>query len=97
MQSLILNVVLDKEIRLSKDAEEMATFYAKLIEHEYTSKNVFNRNFLKNWRDLMTKEERLLIKDLKKCNFATIHQYFVAQCEKKKALSKEEKQVSVSL
>lgn len=36
-----------KVVRLSQDAEEIAGFYARLIEHEYTTKEKFNDNFLK--------------------------------------------------
>lgn len=35
---------------LSEDAEEVAGFYAKMLDHEYTSKTVFNQNFFKDWR-----------------------------------------------
>ena len=35
---------------LSEEAEEVATFYAKMLEHDYTSKEVFNNNFFKDWR-----------------------------------------------
>lgn len=35
---------------LSDECEEVATFYAKMLEHEYTTKDVFNKNFFKDWR-----------------------------------------------
>ena len=35
---------------LSKDAEEVASFYARMLDHEYTSKDSFNKNFFKDWR-----------------------------------------------
>jgi hypothetical protein len=35
---------------LSEEAEECASFYAKMLDHEYTSKTVFNKNFLEDWR-----------------------------------------------
>lgn len=38
---------------LSKDAEEVATFYAKMLDHEYTAKPVFNQNFFKDWRKVI--------------------------------------------
>ena len=40
----------NKEMQLSTDAEEVATFYAKMLDHEYTSKAEFNTNFFKDWR-----------------------------------------------
>lgn len=38
------------EMRLSEAAEEVATFYARMLDHEYTTKPVFNKNFFKDWR-----------------------------------------------
>ena len=39
-----------KHMVLSNVAEEVAGFYARMIEHDYTTKKVFNSNFLKDWR-----------------------------------------------
>lgn len=36
-----------KPMRLSRDAEEIAGFYSRFIEHDYTTKEVFNNNFFK--------------------------------------------------
>lgn len=55
-----------KEIRLTQDTEEVAGFYAKMLDHDYTTKDVFNKNFFKDWRSVMTAEEKTLITDLKK-------------------------------
>ena len=35
---------------LQPETEEVATFYAKMLEHDYTTKEVFNQNFFKDWR-----------------------------------------------
>lgn len=53
-------------MRLSSEAEEVAGFYAKMLDHDYTTKEVFNKNFFKDWRSVMTNEEKTLITDLKK-------------------------------
>ena len=37
-------------IKLSPDAEEVMTFYAKMIDHDYTKKDIFNTNFYNDWR-----------------------------------------------
>jgi DNA topoisomerase-1 len=37
-------------MKLSQDAEEVATFYGKMIDHEYTKKESFNTNFFADWR-----------------------------------------------
>ncbi|EDS40891.1 conserved hypothetical protein [Culex quinquefasciatus] len=80
-----------KVMKLSQDTEEVAGFYARMIEHEYTSKDVFNDNFFKDWRKTMTSSEREKIKDLKKCNFKYMHAYFTDLSEKNRNRSKEEK------
>ena len=54
----------------------MASFYAKMLDHDYTSKDIFNKNFFEDWRKEMTSEERKIIKDLSKCNFKEMHAYF---------------------
>ena len=37
-------------MRLEEPAEEVATFYGRMLDHDYTTKEVFNRNFFKDWR-----------------------------------------------
>ncbi|XP_007166927.2 DNA topoisomerase I, mitochondrial [Balaenoptera acutorostrata] len=79
-------------MNLSLAAEEVATFYGKMLDHEYTTKEVFQNNFFSDWRKEMTAEERKVIKHLDKCDFTEIHRYFVDRTAARKALSKEEKQ-----
>ena len=43
---------------------------------------------------MMSKDEKEKITDLKKCNFTEINEYFKVQSEKRKNRSKEEKLVS---
>lgn len=81
-----------KHMKLSPEAEEVATFFAKMLDHEYTTKDIFRKNFFKDWRKEMTSEERAKLTDLKKCDFTEMSDYFKAQSEARKAMSKEEKQ-----
>lgn len=39
-----------KLMKLSAPAEEVATFFAKMLDHEYTTKDIFRKNFFKDWR-----------------------------------------------
>lgn len=80
-----------RTVELSQDAEEIATFYARMLDHEYTSKKAFNDNFFKDWRKSMTSKERELIKDLSKCNFRMMATHFTAQSEANKSRTKEQK------
>jgi len=81
-----------KPMQLSLEAEEVATFYSKMLEHDYTAKEAFNTNFFKDWRKVMTSKEKETITDLKKCGFHKLADYFKMKTEERKAMSKEEKQ-----
>uniref|UniRef100_A0A8C3T2H2 DNA topoisomerase I n=2 Tax=Chelydra serpentina TaxID=8475 RepID=A0A8C3T2H2_CHESE len=81
-----------KSMKLNVATEEIATFYAKMLDHEYTTKEIFQNNFFHDWRKEMTSEERKKIKHLEKCDFKEMHKYFVDKNEARKALPKEEKQ-----
>ena len=37
-------------MKLSEGAEEAATFFAKMLDHDYTKKDVFCTNFFADWR-----------------------------------------------
>uniref|UniRef100_A0A914PS50 DNA topoisomerase I n=1 Tax=Panagrolaimus davidi TaxID=227884 RepID=A0A914PS50_9BILA len=78
-------------MELNPEAEEVATFYARLLDHEYTTKNIFNINFFKDWRKAMTSEEKWIIKDMDKCDFSQLRNYFVSETENRKAMTKDEK------
>ncbi|XP_037084651.1 DNA topoisomerase I, mitochondrial-like isoform X1 [Pollicipes pollicipes] len=79
------------EMKLSPLAEEVATFYARMLDHDYTTKEVFNTNFFRDWRKCMTEKEKEKITALKKCDFTKMAAYFKEKTEEKKAMSKEEK------
>ncbi|XP_072552925.1 DNA topoisomerase 1 [Salminus brasiliensis] len=81
-----------KSMKLTAPAEEVATFFAKMLDHEYTTKDIFRKNFFKDWRKEMTSEEKAKISDLNKCDFNEMSEYFKAQSETRKQMSKEEKQ-----
>ncbi|XP_063311780.1 DNA topoisomerase 1 [Pelobates fuscus] len=80
-----------KQVKLSPNAEEVATFFAKMLDHEYTTKDIFRKNFFKDWKKEMTVDERNLITNLSKCDFNEMSQYFKAQSEARKQMTKEEK------
>ncbi|KAF3689098.1 DNA topoisomerase 1 [Channa argus] len=82
-----------KKVKLSLAAEEVAVFFAQMLDHEYTTKKVFRENFFKDWRKEMTQEERLLIQVLDKCDFGEIHAMHKAKVEARKNMTKEEKLV----
>ncbi|GIX70842.1 DNA topoisomerase 1 [Caerostris darwini] len=80
-----------EHMQLSEKTEEVAGFYGRMLDHEYTSKEQFNRNFFKDWRAVMTPHEKETIKDLSKCNFKDFDVYYKQKSEERKAMTKEEK------
>ena len=45
---------LGEVMELSEAAEEAATFFAKMLDHDYTTKDVFCNNFFADWRKVTT-------------------------------------------
>lgn len=39
-----------KQVKLSLAAEEVALFFAQMLDHDYTTKTVFQENFFTDWR-----------------------------------------------
>jgi DNA topoisomerase I len=82
-------------MKLSEDAEEIAGFYARMLEHDYITDpkkaKLFNENFFRDWRKSMSKKEREVITDLKRCNFKYMNAFFQEQSEKNRNRTKEEK------
>ncbi|XP_071616341.1 DNA topoisomerase 1 isoform X2 [Heliangelus exortis] len=56
-----------KVMKLSTKAEEVATFFAKMLDHEYTTKEVFRKNFFKDWRKKIKEENERLLKEYGYC------------------------------
>ena len=81
-----------QRVILSEPAEEVAGFYAKMLDHDYTKMEVFNNNFFKDWQKVMTREEKQTIRQLSKCDFSQMAEYFKKRAEERKNMSKEEKQ-----
>ncbi|XP_069596464.1 DNA topoisomerase 1-like [Ranitomeya imitator] len=62
-----------------------------MLDHEYTTVEIFRNNFFMDWRKEMTLEERMVIIDLAKCDFTEIYNYHKVKTEERKNRSKEEK------
>ncbi|XP_075694583.1 DNA topoisomerase 1-like isoform X2 [Rhinoderma darwinii] len=62
-----------------------------MLDHEYTTIDIFRNNFFIDWRKEMTLEERMVITDLAKCDFTEINTYHKGKTEERKNRTKEEK------
>lgn len=67
---------------LSKAAEEVAGFYAKMLKDKHTKRKTFNENFFRDWRKVMTAKERAVIVDFKKCNFLDLNRFYEEEADK---------------
>lgn len=65
----------------------MATAMAVMTGTAYLEKKQFLDNFWEDWRPVLGKNHT--IKSLSKCDFTPIHEWHMAERERKKALSKE--------
>ena len=81
-----------KHIILSPLSEEIAGFYSKMLDHEYTKNKIFNKNFFLDWRKCMTKEESDTLLHLEDCDFSQMCEHFKLVSEQRKSLSKSEKE-----
>lgn len=81
-----------KRMALSIKAEEVASYFASMINSDYCEKPKFIENFMGDWRKTMAKDERSVIKDFKKCDFSLMSKYFEEQREARKNRTKEEKE-----
>ncbi|KAJ3645055.1 hypothetical protein Zmor_022743 [Zophobas morio] len=77
---------------LSPQAEEAATFYAKITNKRLLKDDTFISNFFKDWRKVMTEEEKLTITDFSKCDFRYVRNYFKHK-RKEEAFEHRKKQI----
>ncbi|KAG9296437.1 hypothetical protein G9A89_015029 [Geosiphon pyriformis] len=84
------------EVYLEPEAEEVASFYAAMLNTEHLKNETFNRNFFEDWVAILKKSTknppiRNYDKDFKHCDFTPIFEYFESEKERKKSMTKEEK------
>ena len=58
-----------KTMTLSAGAEEIATYFAVVLESANATNPIFIKNFFRGWKKKMTDEERQIITDFEKCDF----------------------------
>ncbi|WIA12998.1 hypothetical protein OEZ85_006609 [Tetradesmus obliquus] len=78
-----------KPVELTPEQEEVASMFAIMKETDYMSKPTFLKNFWEGFKEVLGRGH--VIKDLAKCDFTPIYDHLMAERDKKKALTKEEK------
>jgi len=82
-----------KPVDLTPEAEEVAGFFAALIETDHGKNPVFQKNFFSDWQEILKKDSRNpKITSFEKCDFRPMFEYFEQEKERKKQLTKAEKQ-----
>ncbi|KAL4854832.1 DNA topoisomerase 1 beta [Chlorella vulgaris] len=79
-------------VDLTPEQEEVATFFAVMKETDYMKKPKFLENFWEGFREVLG--PRHVIKGLDKCDFTPIYEFHMAERERKKNMSKEEKEAA---
>lgn len=88
-----------KPITLSGEAEEVAGFFAALIDTDHAADATFRANFFRDWTALLKTlppKEKVKIDDIEKCNFRPIKEHFdrvkasVTAADKKKIKADKE-------
>jgi len=81
-------------IDLDPECEEVANFYAQVIGTDWGENLTFRKNFFKDFLKLLKKKmPGCPIKKFEDCDFTPLTEYFAELKEKKKAMTKEEKEV----
>mmetsp|Transcript_29159 Transcript_29159/g.76513 ORF Transcript_29159/g.76513 Transcript_29159/m.76513 type:complete len:553 (+) Transcript_29159:844-2502(+) len=78
-----------KPVDLNAEQEAIATMYASMIKTDYATKKVFLENFWKAFKEALGKDH--VIQKYEKCDFTPIAAHLDEERERKKGLSKEEK------
>ncbi|KAJ6499260.1 DNA topoisomerase I [Mycena sanguinolenta] len=83
-----------KELDLPPASEEVAGFYAALIESDHAQSAQFNKNFFEDWKTVLKKHpprDGIKITSFDLCDFRPMFEYFEEEKAKKKALTSAEK------
>lgn len=79
-----------RAVVLTPEQEEAATMFAVMKDSDYMKKPTFLKNFWKGFKEVLGKNH--VIQHLEKCDFTPIYEHYAAEKEKKKLMTKEEKQ-----
>ncbi|KAK0226121.1 DNA topoisomerase I [Armillaria fumosa] len=83
-----------KDVDLPPASEEVAGFYAAMIETDHAQDATFNKNFFEDWKKVLKANPPLdgtKIVSFEFCDFRPMFQHFEAEKAKKKSLSAAEK------
>ena len=79
------------QVRLKPNSEEVATFFAGVINTDYQENAVFCANFFDDFKQVLAADGHTNIKEFKKCDFTLIYAHLEELKVKRKSMSKDEK------
>ncbi|KAG9316652.1 DNA topoisomerase I [Chiua virens] len=83
-----------KQVDLPAESEEVAGFYAAMLETDHAQDQTFNKNFFEDWLKVLNDyppRNKIKITEFDLCDFRPMFEHFEAEKAKKKALSSAEK------
>ncbi|KAF9095952.1 DNA topoisomerase 1 [Mortierella sp. GBA35] len=84
-----------KPITLAPPVEEVASFFAALLGTENADNPVFQQNFFKDFAKIAKVHQTSpAITSFEKCDFTPMQEYFEAEKDKKKSMTKEQKEAA---
>ena len=84
----------NKPITLSPVSEEVASFFAQMLETDFTKNPTFIKNFFQDFKQVLKEfDPKVKITEFEKCNFEPIFKHFQDLKELKKLLTKEDKKL----
>lgn len=78
-----------KPVDLTPAQEEVATMFAVMKDTDYMQKDKFKENFWSDWKKILGSNH--VIQKLEHCDFTPIYDWYQQEKEKKKQMTKEEK------
>ncbi|AAS51220.2 ACL008Cp [Eremothecium gossypii ATCC 10895] len=86
-----------KAVELPAEAEEVAGFFAALLQSDHAQNPVFQKNFFEDFLSVLNKHggarNGIDIQEFSKCDFSKMHAYIQQQKDQKKQLSSHEKKL----
>ncbi|KAJ1688668.1 hypothetical protein LUZ63_012823 [Rhynchospora breviuscula] len=76
-------------VDLTPEQEEVATMFAVMKDSDYATKPKFIENFWNDWKQILGRNH--VIKKFELCDFTPIYEWHLAEKEKKKQMTSEEK------
>ena len=83
----------NQHVQLKKDSEEIATFFAGVVNTDYQNNPVFCANFFDDFKEVLQQDGHVEITDFNKCDFTLMYNHLEELKAQRKQMTKEDKLV----